>query len=46
MSFVSCENEVKEKVSKVSGAWKFHVKDSEPCIVNFCYCSSQVFLKD
>ena len=27
------------KRAEVSGTWKFHVKDSKSCIVNFCYCS-------
>ena len=27
------------KRAEVSGIWKFHVKDSKSCIVNFCYCS-------
>ena len=25
--------------TRLYGTWKFHVKDSKSCIVNFCYCS-------
>ena len=50
MSFGSCVGELKrsyfnkncsEKFGRrveVSGTWKFHVKVSKSCIVNFCYC--------
>ena len=33
-------------VLEVSGTWKFYVKDSKSCIVNFWYCSFTGFFKD
>ena len=33
------------KRAEVSGTWKFHVKDSKWCMVNFCYCSFTAVFK-
>ena len=34
------------KRGEVSDTWKFHVKDSKSCKVNFCYCAFTGVFKD